>query len=444
MVLGVPNAPNFGPYISPAVTVANDSIPGEPIFTELAKSLVPLEAVTPLTELFPEEIIEERTVVIEQSYEGVDTIFPMVEMGKPDVVLSDNDGTRSRRYFQPLYIRRSMFVSHAEINSRVKPGTTNERWSPAEQIQIKMRRMVRQHNLTWNIYRAMMLLGGINYTDPRTGVGAAVSAQIPAHNLFAYNVAAGYRGRKEVSLFRGIVDANVADPGAAAGIPWTHPDAAIIECVQRFKRWFKDTNKSEVTAMYVGPELRDIIVMNNEIKLALGGWIPRLGANAGDNVIHNYNGTTGTGGGILVPQGGVAKMNGSIVLGPDGDLVSIAGVPVRVVDTMYKDPVDGIVKRIWPKNKVVFVSEVDANGGREAVGRTQYCVSEESGGAPGLWTRTQEQTQIPAAPGMYVQMGNAGMPYIKYPYRVAHITVASVDDINNRLGVIGDLSFGSF
>ncbi len=439
MLLGVPNAPNFGPYISPTITVQNDTLPAEPIYTELAKSLVPLEGVTPLTELFPEENILERNVAVEQTYEGVDTIFPMVELGKPDIVLSDNEGTRTRRYYQPLYIRRSSFISHGEINSRVKPGTSNDRWSPAEQIQLKLRRMVRQHNLTWNIYRAMMLLGGINYTDPRSGVGAAVSAQIPAHNLFAYNVTSGYRGRKEAALFRSIVDANVGDPGGTAGISWCDPDAAIVECVQRFSRWFKDTNKSDVTAMYMGPELRDVLVMNNEIKLALGGLIPKFNAQVGDRVPF----TSGTGGGLYLPTG-VRGMTGAIGISPSGDLLSIAGVPVRVVDTMYKDPLDGIVKRIWPKNKVVFVSEVDSQGVKEAPGRTQFCVSEESGGAPGMWTRTQEQTQIPAAPGMYIQMGNAGMPYLKYPYRIAHMTVCSVDDVNNRMGVLGDLGFGSF
>lgn len=437
MPLGTPNLPYAsGPYASPTVTVKNDTYPDDAVFTELAKSLIPITSRTPLTEIFPEETISERMVVIEQSYEGVDTIFPMVEMGKPDVVLSDNDGTRTRRFYQPLFIRRSMFVSHGEINSRVRPGTLNEKWSPADQIQKKMARLVSQHNLTWDIYRAMMLLGGINYTDPRTGTSAQVSAQIPAHNLFAYNVTSGYRGRKEASLFRSIVDENTADPGGAAGIPWTHPDAAIVEGVQRFARWFKDTNKSDITAMYMSPEMRDIIVMNNEIKLALGGLIPKFGAVVGDM-------TTAAGSGILIPNGGT-RVNGRIGLSSTGDLLSIAGIPVIVVDTMYKDPVDGIVKRIWPKNKVVFVSGVDSQGVAEAAGRTQFCASEESGGQPGVWTRIQTQTQIPAAPGMYVQMGNAGLPYLKYPYRVAHMTVASLDDINNRLGIIGDLSFGTF
>ncbi|MBD2201557.1 major capsid protein [Calothrix sp. FACHB-1219] len=425
--------PNFGPYVSEQITVANHSLPGEPTFTELAKSIVPLVGNTPLTELFPEENILERHVVIEQNFQGIDTIFPMVEMGKPDVILSDNEGTMTRRVVQPLYIRRSTFISYGEINSRVRPGTLNERWSPAEQIQTKMTRMVNQHNQTWNIYRAMMLLGGINYTDPRTQVGAAVSSRIPAHNMWAYNVTSGFRGRAEHSLFRTLVDANVADPAASgAGVPWTEPDAAIIDCVTRFSNWFRDTNKVKLTAMYMGPELRDIISMNNEIKIAMGGWIPRFGVTAGQN-------TTAAGVGLLVPNGGVPMRNGSITLDGEGKLATIAGIPIRIVDTIYKDPTDGLVKRIWPKNKIVFVAEQDSQGASEAPGRTQYCVSEESGGAPGLWTRVQTETQIPAAPGMYVQMGNAGMPYLKYPDRVAHMTVCTVDQIEQRLGVLGDL-----
>lgn len=442
MQLGVPNAPNFGPYISPTVTIAQDSIPGEPIFTELAKSLQPLVGQTPLTEIFPEENIEERIVVIEQSFEGVDTIFPLVEMGKPDLVLSDNDGTRTRRYVQPLYIRRSSFISYGEINSKVRPGTLNEKWTPAEQIQRRMSRMVTQHNLTWDIYRAMMLLGGISINDPRTNISAQVSAQIPAHNMWAFNTTTGYRGRNEASFFRNLVDVNAADPTlASSGVPWTHPDAAIVDSVLRFARWFKDTNKSQITAMYMGPEMRDILSMNHEIKLSMGGFIPRFGVNIGDTTLFN----SGTGGGLLVPEGGVGNraMTGGLTLSSDGQVQAIAGIPIRVVDTIYRDPEDGIVKRIWPKNKVVFVSDVDSQGSREAPGRTQFCVSEESGGAPGLWTRVQDQTQIPAAPGMYVQMGNAGMPYLRYPYRVAHMTVATVDQINNRMGVLGDLSFGT-
>ena len=84
----------------------------------------------------------------------------------------------------------------------------------------------------------------------------------------------------------------------------------------------------------------------------------------------------------------------SLGLGPDG-LTAIAGIPIRTVETTYKDPVDGVNKRVWPKNKVVFVATSTTNGEAINLGRTQYCVSEESGGSPGLWTRRQTETQIP-------------------------------------------------
>ena len=77
-----PDAPNFGPYVSPWVTVSSDNNPGEAVFMELAAALQMTEPPTPLTEIFPEETIEQRIVVIEQRFEGTDTIFPLVEPGR--------------------------------------------------------------------------------------------------------------------------------------------------------------------------------------------------------------------------------------------------------------------------------------------------------------------------------------------------------------------------
>lgn len=435
----VPNNPNFGAYISPWLTTSNDANPGEPIYTELAKSFIPLEGRTPLSEIFPDEEIYERIVKVEQRFQAGDTIFPIVEMGKPDVVLGHNYGTTRSFYVQPLYIRRSTFISYGEINTKLKPGTMNDRWSPQEQIAMITQGMVREHNLTWDVFRAMMLLGGIQYTDPRTGAGAQVTANIPAHNVWSYNVTQGYRSRNEANLFRSLIDYNTPAP-ATSGVPWTEPDADIVGCVQKFARWFKETNKSRITGMYMSPELKEVIATNNEIKLQTGGLIAKFGAQTGDRTVITNN----TGGGYLIDGNVLDRMMvGAIGIGPDG-IISLAGIPIYTVETMYRDPVDSIYKRVWPKNKIVFVSSVDVDGVSEPCGRTQYCVSEESGGAPGLWTRTQDQTQIPAAPGMYMQMGNAGMPYLKYPYRVAHMTVATVDAINTRLGVLGDLQYGTF
>lgn len=423
---------NFDGNITPYAITGNTENPGEPSLTELAKSFQPIVGRTPLSEIFPDENIGERHVYIQQEMSTVDTIFPLVRFGQPDVILGHNYGTMRAFTVQPLYIRRSSFVSYGEINSKIKPGSMNDKWSPEEQISRVIEGMVREHNLTWDVWRASMLLGGINYTDPRSGIGASVNAQIPARNFFHFGVTAGYRGRPEAQLFRTLSDFNDTEPNRA-GVPWTHPDADIVNSVARFTRWFRETNKGVITRMYMHPELKEVLMMSNQVRLNTGGLLgnpgklPTVTNPETDIVGRNHLGLSGF----------------QLGLSADG-LTSIAGVPIYTVETTYKDPVDGINKRVWPKNKVVFVAEKTTNGESVQVGRTQFCVSEESGGAPGMWTRRQTETQIPAAPGMHVQMGNAGMPYLRYPYLVAHMTVCDVEDINNRLGILGDLHFGQF
>lgn len=423
---------NYDGNITPFAITGNTENPGEPSLTELAKSFQPIVAQTSLSEVFPDENIGERHVYIQQEMSTVDTIFPLVRFGQPDVILGQNYGTTRAFTVQPLYIRRSSAVSYGEINSKIKPGTVNDKWAPEEQISRVVEGMVREHNLTWDVWRASMLLGGINYTDPRSGVAASVNAQIPARNFFKYNVTTGYRGRPEAQLFRTMTDFNDTNP-AAAGVPWTHPDADIVNSVARLSRWFRETNKGVISRMYMHPELKEILMMNNQVRMVTGGLLGDPGRANTRIVPHND----------IVDRDQLGLSGYSLGLGSDG-LNAIAGIPIYTVETTYKDPVDGINKRVWPKNKIVFVADRTTNGESIQIGRTQFCVSEESGGTPGLWTRKQTETQIPAAPGMHIQMGNAGMPYLRYPYMVAHMTVCEVEDINNRLGVLGDLHFGQF
>lgn len=421
-------APDFGAYVSPWVAASNDTHPGEPAFYELLETLREAEPTTALTDVFPEQVIPQRHVEIQQYIEGSDTIFPLVEPGKPDQVLGYNRGGRRKMTVDPLYIRASAFFDPSKINYMLKPGTVNELSNPDDEIVEQMSRMIREHNLTWDVFRAMMLLGGINYSDPRSGVGAKVMAQIPGHNLFNYKLERGYQGRPESSLFRSITDPYSTIDGNNNGVPWTHPDADIVGFIKRFKRWFKDTNKSEITDAYISAETWEVISMNNQFRLASGGMYQ----NPSDDMV------------LVGAQGFDSNAARAIQLDSNGMIVAIAGVRFHAVDTKYIDPTDGIWKRLWPKDKVVFVSRQDSQGRQDAPGRTQFCISENVGGEPGMWLRVQTDTQIPAAPGIYVQMGNAGLPYLRYPYRVAHVTVASVDDINARLGVIGDLGFGRF
>lgn len=419
----VPPNTNFSPTITPWTYTKTDGLPGERVYTELARSFVPLVGTTPLTEIFPEEVIPERAVIIQRSFEAAAGIFPLVDWGKPDVVLgTGSSGVMGAKYIQPLVIRRTAAISYGELGVRVRPGTSNEPYSPQEQINQVIEGMVREHNLTWDVFRALMLLGGINYTDPRTGSSAQVDAGIPAHNFWGWNVSSGYKGRPENLLFLNLIDNNSVD-ATSAGTPWTDPNADVLGTVMKFASWFKTTNKSRITSMYMSPSLAHVLSFNNQVKMSRGGTIFGLGSAP---IIRE------------TPDPGV---QGMFTMGQEG-LASIAGIPIRIVETSYRDPVTGIFKYVWPKNKIVFVSEVGPNGQPEMPGRTQFCVSEEMGNTPGLWVRTQDNSQPPAPPGMYIQMGNAGMPYLKSPYSVAHMTVAKVNDINKRLGVVGDMGFG--
>lgn len=418
-----PNGPyNFGPYISPWITTGTTEAQWGRVFTELAESYIPILSNTPLTELFPIETIEAQTVVVRQTMEPNHTIFPIVLPCKPDVLVGPNYGRERMFYVQPLFIRQSTSLCYGEINNRVR--NCNDPYPTGEQIQKMIATMVMEHNLTWDVFRARMLLGGIRYTDPRTGVFTDVASNIPAYNLFSYNVTAGIGGRNESRVFRSFEDTNSINP-TNVGVSWADPYSDFVYTVHAIQNWFKTTHKSNLTAIYMSPEMRAVLSSNNITRWSMGQMIiyqNRVGLNIEDNVTNG-------------------QYSSMLQMGSDGMLSAIAGLQIKTVDTQFIDPVDGINKRVWPKNKVVFVSDQSPTGEKQAPGRTQFCIGESPDGKPGIWSRTNMETHIPAAPGMYLQMGNAGMPYLTYPYRVVHVNVASLEDINNRLSLQGDLNF---
>ena len=408
-----PNGPyNFGPYVSPWITTGTTEAEWGRVFTELAESYIPIVGNTPLTELFPIETIEAQTVVVRQTMEPNHTIFPIVLPCKPDVLVGPNYGRERMFYVQPLFIRQSTSLCYGEINNRVR--NCNDPYPTGEQIQKMISMMVMEHNLTWDVFRARMLLGGIRYTDPRTGVFTDVASNIPAYNLFSYNVTAGIGGRNESRVFRTYEDTNSLS-AVNAGTSWADPNADFVYTIQSIKQWFKATHKSNLTAMYMSPEMRSVLSTSNIVN-----WMSGV---------------------RIIESASSSPYSQFIQLGNDGLVTAIAGLEVREVDTQFIDPVDGVNKRVWPKNKVVFISSQSPSGEAQAIGRTQFCIGESPDGKPGIWSRTNMETHIPAAPGMYLQMGNAGMPYLTYPYRVVHVNVATLEDINNRLALQGDLNF---
>lgn len=417
----VPNNTNFSPWASPLSPLRPDLIPAEPVYTEVARSFIPTVGQSPLSEIFPIEEILERTVTIHQYFEAAYSIWPLADWGKPDVVTGFTNGAMQTRSYQPLVIRNTKALSYGEMNIRLRPGTS-ERWRPEEQIVSVIENMVREHNLTWDVYRAMMLLGGIDYTDSLTGASARVPAEIPLHNIWNWSVSSGYKGRADSSVFLDITDNNSVQP-TSQGTPWTHPNADVLGTIQKISSYFSTTNKSRATDIYMSRELAHILAGNNQVKMARGATVFGLpgGATSRDT-----------------PDPDLSRMFTMDNMG----LSSINGLPVKIIETIYRDQATGLMRSAWPKNKVVIASRVAPDGSAEAPGRTQFCVSEQVGTSSGLWVRTIDNSIPPAAPAMMIQMGNAGLPYLRYPYRVVHMTVSSVGDVNARLGAVGDLSFG--
>jgi len=418
------NNTNFSPYISPFQPTTSDLYPAEPIYTELARSFSNIVGVTPLTEMFPVEEIPQRIVIMDISFENIPTIMPLVDWAKPDVITGYNAGRSERRVITPLAIRESKFISYGQLNTRIRPGTLSEFADPDQIIEQTIRDLVTSHNLTWDVYRGMMLMGGISYTDPRTGASIDVTSGIPIHNQWSYDTTEGYRGRNESSLFLRMDDANSLN-SLTQGTPWTDPNADIIGTMMKISSWFRTTNKSRVTRIAMSSSLAHILMFNNQVKHFMGMPVFNLFPNqVVDGAPQNINNT---------------MMN--FTVGSEG-LQSIAGIPITTIETIYKDPVTNTARSVFPKNRIVLLSEVDALNNREAPGRTQYCISENEDSSPGMWTRTVDHTLPPQAPGLYIQLGNAGMPYLKFPFRVAHMVVGSPNDINKRLGVVGDYQFG--
>lgn len=428
------------PYVAANEYIQRHDLLPEPVLTELAETEMLNLPQTPLKELFPEELIDERVVMFNHNIDPVPSIWPFVQAGAPDVVVNSQGGVTISRYYQPFYIRRSFALSWEEVNHRIRPGT-NERWSPAEQLAKRIREELIGHETTWNVYRAQMLLGGISRTDPLTGVSVEMTSFIQPHNVFRYDVVEGYEGRNEKNMFRTIMQSNT--PGVVTGgVPWTDPDAAIVDFIYRLKRWNRMQNKTELTEMLVSEELFEAILMNNEIRSLMGTTVYRPGTVDGDTTLDN---TDGSGGATVLPQGAFLSPR-MVRVGIDsasGDLISIAGIVVKKVETMFKDT-DGTIKFVWPKNRVVFVAGRDSQGRNVPIGRTQYCIGESAEQRPGLWTREDASTRIPNAPGMAMQMGNAGAPYLKYPNRVIQVIPCSIEDIEDKQLLIPDLAYGMF
>lgn len=413
--------------------------------TMLARSFETVD-IGGLGDMFPDEMIDERTIVIEQIIEGLG-IMPIVRFGVPGGGFVESDRIRSMRV-TPAVVREEDFIEQALINQLRAPGTMNQASPQNQIIARRVQKLVSRHTRTKDLFRARVLQGGINYTDPRTGVSIDVSTNIPAHNFFHYKgwdstVAANadvpfaggtYKafsnlvndaGRREAALFTSSND--------FFGVPWTNPRANIIRCIQFISQFLMITNKVRFTEIVMSPQLLTTIQAVNEYLKAYQG-LPGV-------MILNQQGASVAGDSSV----GVANQsipNSMATFGPGGRLTSIAGMRIRELNGMYRDPVTNTIKMYWPNNKVALVAPSGPGGAR--LGMTQHCVGESPDGSPGVYMRTSPDAQPPSPPGRVMQMGDAFLPFAIYPHWIANLTVCEEADITQSLILESKIAFGTF
>lgn len=414
--------------------------------TMLARSFETVD-IGGLGDLFPDVNITERTIVIEQIIEGLG-IMPIVRFGVPGGGFVEADRIRSMRV-TPAVVREEDFIEQALINQLRAPGTMNTADNPTQIIQRRVQKLITRHTRTKDLFRARTLLGGINYTDPRTGVSIDVSTNIPAHNFFSYKgynasvaananvtIAGGvYKAQSALSNDTGRTEAHLfTSSDEFFAVPWTNPRANIIRCLQLIGQYLQTTNKNMFTEIVMSPTLLTMIQSTNEYLKAYQG-LPGV-------MVLNQQGSVA--GNAAVGVTGTSLPNSMATFGPGGRLTSIAGMRIRELGGMYRDPVTQGIRMYWPNNKVALVAPRDMNGGGATLGMTQHCVGESPDGAPGVYMRTSLDAQPPSPPGRVMQMGDAFLPFAVYPHWIANLTVCEESDLVSSIILEGNIGYGTF
>lgn len=400
---------------------------------------------TDLSDFFPDENIIPRTVVIETMKSSLG-LMTMVDMGMPDAAQSKNDRIE-RRIVEPAVFRESDFLDEGFINQIRDYENKNQARSSAEIIRERVRNLVDKRNRTLDFFRAQVLLGGINHTDPNTGAVCNVSTQVPAHNFFSYN---GYndsasaggvvstthnlrafdtltnsKGRPEALMFQ--------NTDGEAGVPWTHPRADILKSLYYILAYLKNTNKNMYSDILMTEDLRTVLMQNELIKAYQGKYgFFNFAADGGNS------GTAAQGQNIITSSGAA-----EIGFGPGGVITSLAGLNVVTVDNLYLDPISNKHIKMWPVNKVALVARSHMNSPSQTLGRTVHPVAEGPGQQPGLWMYSSDvEYNPPLPPGRSMQIGDAFIPYARYPQWISLLTVAEEDDVFANQILRADLDFG--
>lgn len=438
----VPSATNYE-YIGDVTALGSLNL------TMLARSYEQIEIGT-LDDVFPSQDIPERTITIEQMVEGLG-IMPIVRFGVPAGNFTENERIR-RRQVSPALVRMDDFLDQGLINQLRQAGTYNEQYRPEQIVADRVRKMINYHKRTLDFFRSQVLLGRINYTDPRTKQTIDVSTYIPLHNLFNYDgystsVAAGgvitgtpYTAAKALSNTKGRNEALFfVDAQGRAGVPWTHPQADIVRCLRLIKQFLFKTNKNRFTEMVMSSELYTILMENDYVKAYSG----QLGL-FGNYPLTATNSSVDGGRNLSVSGIGATTNPAYISYGPGGDIEAIAGVRIRVLDGLFRHPQTNQITNYWPANKVALIAPRHYLDASETLGLTHHCVAESPEGTPGLWMRTGPDQQPPSPPGRTMQMGDSFLPFAKYPEWISILTVCPEEELTSTLILKSMESYGTF
>jgi len=396
-----------------------------------------------LEEFFPDENIIPRTVTIETTRTSLG-LMRMVDMGMQDAASMPNDRIE-RRTVEPAVFRESDFLDHGFINQirdYQNTGNPNSAVPISRMIQERIERLVAKRNRTIDFFRAQTLLGGIDYTDPLTKAKCQVSTQIPEINFFHYS---GYdstqsegteldknyqlrafkdlqndKGRKEALLFQ--------NTDGEAGVPWTHPRADIMRSLRLIQSYLLNTHDNRFTDIVMAHELLTVLMENELIRAYQGQYgffnYSTAGGSEGQNITHP---------GASPPMIGFAS---------NGMMSSIAGLNIITMDSKYLDPHTNEHVMMWPVNKVALVAKNYYQDSTEMLGKTVHPVAEGPGQEPGLWIWSSDMDYNPPyAPGRAIQIGDAFIPFAKYPEWISVLTVCEEDDVFAKNILRADIDF---
>jgi hypothetical protein len=418
--------------------------------TMLARSFEQLE-ITPLTDLFPDINIQERIIVVEQIIEGLG-IMPIVRFAVPNGGFLEPNRIRSMTAI-PAVVREDDFIEQHLINQLRKPGTMNQAWGPEELVQRRVQQLVNRHARTKDLFRAKTLLGGIKYTDPRSGVAIDVSTNIPAHNYFSYDgfnstveaaadiAGTPYKAAKALTNDKGRPEALMfRSTDGRAGVSWTDPRADLIGCLRLLKQYLYKTNKNRFNTIVMSSDLMTVIMENEYIKSLMN--VPGI-------VINNHQRISGTGGDTQTVSGNALATNGTapasfITFGAGGDITSIAGLNIKLMDGLYRDPVTGEIQTFWPANKVALVASGSASDPSARLGFTYHCSGEAPDGSPGMFMRVSGMSEPPAPAGRTMQLGDAFLPVVIYPHWISLLDVCEPDELKTKFILQANLNYGTF